>query len=136
MCIQRVLGREVYDQNEKFAWSVVIATKGLKSFVDSLLNSQEYLDNFGDNIVPYQRRRILLGHEVGDLPFARMPRYGKDHLAQLEAMGYFQLQKIFPPYSPPKALRNAWLIIAFSGAIVVGAGAIAVALSAWGLISL
>ena len=142
MCIQRVLGREVYDQQEKMAWSVVIATKGLKHFVDALLNSQEYLDNFGDNIVPYQRRRILLGREVGNLPFARMPRYGKDHLAQLKTMGYFQgtakleyrWQWQKPPY--PKAVRLAGKIITVTGAIIVGAGAIAIALSAWGFISL
>ena len=142
MCIQRVLGREVYDQNEKFAWSVVIATKGLKTFVDSLLNSQEYLENFGDDTVPYQRRRILFGHETGNLPFARMPRYGKDHLAQLEAMGYFQgkakleyrWQWQKPPY--PKAVRLTGLIITATGAIILGAGVIAIALSAWGLISL
>lgn len=142
MCIQRVLGREVYDQNEKFAWSVVIATKGLEAFFDSLLDTQEYMKNFGDDIVPYQRRRILVGHEVGNLPFTRMPRYGKDHLAKLEAIGYFQnkakpeyrWQWQKPPY--PKVVRGIGSVIAISGAIFVSALIIASALSAWGLISL
>ncbi len=141
MCIQRVLGREVYDYKEKLAWSIVLATKGLKGFVDSLLNSQEYLDNFGYDIVPYQRRRILPGRELGNLPFARMPRYGADYRAQLEAMGYFQPLKPQyrwewqkPPY--PKAARVAGRIITVTGAVVLGAGVIAIALAAWGLITL
>ena len=141
MCIQRVLGREVYDHKEKLAWSIVLATKGLKSFADSLLNSQEYLDNFGDDIVPYQRRRILPGRELGNLPFARMPRYGADYRTQLEAMGHFQPLKSQyrwewqkPPY--PKAVRVAGRIITVTGAVVVGAGAMAIALAAWGLITL
>ena len=142
MCIQRVLGREVYDNKETLAWSIVLATKGLKGFVDSLLSSQEYLSNFGDDIVPYQRRRILPGRELGNLPFARMPRYGADYRAKLEAMGYFQgTQPITyrwewqkPPY--PKVARIAGLIITVTGAFVVGAGAIATALAAWGFINL
>ena len=135
MCIQRVLGREVYDQQEKMAWSVVIATKGLKDFVDALLNSQEYLDNFGDNIVPYQRRRILLGREVGNLPFARMPRYGSAHREQLIAMGYFRDMDL-QPYYPPQFALTIGKIITIAGGVVVGAGTVAIALAAWGLISL
>jgi phycobilisome rod-core linker protein len=75
MCVQRILGREVYNDREKFAWSTVLATKGLKGFIDALLNSDEYLNNFGCNTVPYQRRRILPQRSSGELPFARMARY-------------------------------------------------------------
>lgn len=75
MCVQRILGREVYNDREKFAWSTVLATKGLKGFIDALLNSDEYLSNFGCNTVPYQRRRILPQRSIGELPFARMARY-------------------------------------------------------------
>ena len=39
MCIQRLLGRNVYDNREKLAWSIVLATKGLRGFIDELLNS-------------------------------------------------------------------------------------------------
>jgi phycobilisome rod-core linker protein len=75
MCVQRILGREVYNDREKFAWSTVLATKGLKGFIDALLNSDEYWNNFGCNTVPYQRRRILPQRSTGELPFARMARY-------------------------------------------------------------
>lgn len=74
--VQRVLGRDVYDNREKLAWSIVVATKGIKGFVDDLLNSDEYLAAFGYDIVPYQRRRVLPGRTEGERPFnIKSPRY-------------------------------------------------------------
>ncbi len=74
--VQRVLGRDVYSEKEKIAWSIVVATKGIEGFIDQLLNSDEYLENFGDDIVPYQRRRVLPGREQGEMPFnLKSPRY-------------------------------------------------------------
>jgi phycobilisome rod-core linker protein len=67
--VQRVLGRDVYSDREKIAWSIVVATKGFKGFVDDLLNSQEYLETFGYDIVPYQRRRVLPSRAEGEMPF-------------------------------------------------------------------
>ena len=75
-CVQRVLGRDIYNEREKIAWSIVVATKGRAGFIDDLLNSEEYLENFGDTIVPYQRRRVLPGRDEGELPFnIKSPRY-------------------------------------------------------------
>ncbi len=75
-CVQRVLGRDVYSEQEKIAWSIVVATKGIQGFVDDLLNSQEYLDAFGYDTVPYQRRRVLPARDQGELPFnLKSPRY-------------------------------------------------------------
>jgi phycobilisome rod-core linker protein len=82
ICVQRVLGRNVYGDREKMAWSIVIATKGLSGFVDALLNSEEYLETFGDSIVPYQRRRILPQQSTGEVTFAHMARYGRDYRDQ------------------------------------------------------
>lgn len=75
-CVQRVLGRDIYDEREKLAWSIVVATKGRAGFINDLLDSDEYFDNFGDTIVPYQRRRVLPGRDEGELPFnIKSPRY-------------------------------------------------------------
>jgi phycobilisome rod-core linker protein len=87
MCVQRVLGRDTYSEREKIAWSIVIATKGIAGFVDELLNSSEYMDSFGYDIVPFQRRRILPQRAQGETTFAHMPRYAGDHLAQLKQLG-------------------------------------------------
>jgi len=149
MCVQRVLGRDIYNEREKLAWSIVLATKGLEGFVDDLLGSEEYLNNFGDDRIPYQRRRILPQRGQGDLPFARMPRYGADYRAKLEEIGYFSHEFKQYPWMSARGYRWSWqrppypkayAIIAqtilYGGLAVIGLGAIAVALAAWGLISL
>ncbi|MDP8963277.1 MAG: phycobilisome rod-core linker polypeptide [Cyanobacteriota bacterium] len=67
---KRFLGRATYNKDEQIAWSIVIATKGLSGFIDAVVDSDEYRQNFGDNIVPYQRRRF------NDRPFNLVnPRY-------------------------------------------------------------
>jgi phycobilisome rod-core linker protein len=67
---KRFLGRATYNKDEQIAWSIVIATKGLSGFIDTVVDSEEYRQNFGDNIVPYQRRRFK------DRPFNLVnPRY-------------------------------------------------------------
>lgn len=81
MCIQRILGRKVYGNKEKLAWSIILATKGLQGFIDELLNTDEYINNFGYNTVPYQRRRILPQREQGEAPFARMIRHDSYHMS-------------------------------------------------------
>lgn len=101
MCIQRILGREVYDNREKLSWSIVLATKGIKGFIDALLGTEEYLTNFGDDSVPYQRRRILPQRGTGELPFARMARYDDNHLKQLYKTG--QLRGLNPTIADTSA---------------------------------
>lgn len=87
LCIQRVLGRSVYNQRETLAWSIVLATKGLTGFVNALLEGDEYSTHFGDACVPYQRRRILPQRGQGELPFARMARYDSHHRDRLLQSG-------------------------------------------------
>jgi phycobilisome rod-core linker protein len=83
LCVQRILGRQVYSDREKIAWSAVLMTKGLPGFIADLVNSEEYNSNFGDNAVPYQRRRVLPQRINGELPFERMARYGEDYRDRL-----------------------------------------------------
>ncbi|MBX2864491.1 MAG: phycobilisome rod-core linker polypeptide [Leptolyngbyaceae cyanobacterium MAG.088] len=74
--VQRALGRDVFGKGETLAWSIIVATKGDAGFVDAVLDSDEYLDNFGDDILPYQRRRVLPTRSEGELPFnIKSPRY-------------------------------------------------------------
>lgn len=62
----------------------MVATKGYQGLIDDLLNSDEYLNNFGYDTVPYQRRRNLPGREAGELPFnIKSPRYDAYHRRQL-----------------------------------------------------
>ncbi|XGV95112.1 MAG: phycobilisome rod-core linker polypeptide [Leptolyngbya sp. BL-A-14] len=73
--VKRLLGREPYNQAEKIAWSIKIGTLGFHGFVDAIVDSEEYTQNFGDTIVPYQRKRME------GRPFTFLPRYGEDYQA-------------------------------------------------------
>lgn len=77
--ISKALGRQPHGDRERIALSILVADSGLRSAVDALLNSQEYLDSFGEDTVPYQRNRVLAGRGKGDIPtHQRLPRYGAD----------------------------------------------------------
>ncbi|NET05780.1 MAG: phycobilisome rod-core linker polypeptide CpcG [Merismopedia sp. SIO2A8] len=106
-CVQRILGRDIYNEREKIAWSIVVATKGIEGFVDELLGSDEYLDNFGYNTVPYQRRRVLHGRNQGELPFnIKSPRYDGYYRAILgfpQIIWQTQVSSYKPQDKKPKA---------------------------------
>ena len=107
MCIQRVLGRDVYNEREKLAYAVILADKGFKFFVNLLINSQEYEDNFGETIVPYQRRRLIAQRTKGEIPFnLKTPRtdlsyMNKQNSAQL--LSSTAVRKFRPQEQTPKA---------------------------------
>lgn len=86
ICVQRVLGRNSYSDRENLSWSIILATKGIQGFIDSLLDSDEYLAIFGYDIVPYQRNRVLPQRAMGELPFARTSRYENSFLDRVEGM--------------------------------------------------
>ena len=107
MCIQRVLGRDVYNEREKLAYAVIVADKGFKFFVKILINSQEYEDNFGETTVPYQRRRLIAQRTKGEIPFnLKTPRtnlsyMNKQNSAQL--LSSTAVRKFRPQEQAPKA---------------------------------
>jgi phycobilisome rod-core linker protein len=128
MCIQRILGRRSYHPRETFSWAIVLATQGLQAFIDGLLNSEEYLNHFGDATVPYQRCRILPQRSQGEFPFARMARYDQYHLRQIQRSGQWRQPRpivvdrsaaayrkvLFAVPAASVALLVATLILAFS----------------------
>ncbi|WP_035990431.1 phycobilisome rod-core linker polypeptide [Leptolyngbya sp. KIOST-1] len=140
LCVQRLLGRQVYDDKETLAWSIVLATKGVEGLVDALMGSEEYMTNFGDRTVPYQRRRVLPQRSQGDLPFERMPRYTRDHLTTLEALGYdFSSDRRIEQgawMETPDGVRKAAGAVTAGLAIFFSLIAVAVVLSWFGWISI
>ena len=131
ICVQRVLGRSVYNDREKLAWSIVLGQEGLNAFINALLNSEEYLSNFGDNVVPYQRRRILPQRAQGEISFAHMARYGTDYRDQLPkpylkallGLGFTGPAMSSVRWSwqkqPPKVLTKIWVGLFFSGSVFI-----------------
>jgi phycobilisome rod-core linker protein len=107
MCVQRILGRDVYSEREKIAWSIVVVNKGPRGFIDELLNSEEYLDNFGYDTVPYQRRRVLPQRNEGETPFnLKTPRYSEYHRNQLgfpQIIWQTSVRRFIPQDKQPKA---------------------------------
>ncbi|XGV95111.1 MAG: phycobilisome rod-core linker polypeptide [Leptolyngbya sp. BL-A-14] len=83
LTLKRLLGRAPYNKDEEISWSIKIATQGFDGFVDALIDSEEYRTSFGENIVPYQRRRYK------DRPFNLVtPRYGNYWRDKLETERY------------------------------------------------
>ncbi len=114
-CVQKVLGRRVYSEAEKISWSAIVMTKGVKGFIDDLLNSAEYIENFGENTVPYHRRRTLPSRATGETPFnITSPRYDAYHRAQLgfpqaiwqESVRTFQSYQDKPKAGDPNMFLN------------------------------
>lgn len=107
LCVQRVLGRDIYNEREKYAFAVVIGSQGLEYFIDLLLNSDEYIENFGDSTVPYQRRRIIAQRSKGEIPFnLKTPRtdqsfINKATMPQLNWAG--PVRQFRPQEQKPKA---------------------------------
>lgn len=140
LCVQRLLGRNVYDDKETLAWSIVLATQGVEGLVDAIMGSEEYVTNFGDHTVPYQRRRVLPQRSQGDLPFERTPRYTRDHLTTLEALGYdFSSDRRIDQgdwIETPASVRKAAGVVTAGLAIVLSLIAVAVVLSWFGWITI
>ena len=105
--VQRILGRDVFNKEETIAWSIIIATKGIEGFVDALLDSDEYLENFGDDILPYQRRRVLPSRASGELPFnIKSPRYDEYYRSILgfpKPVVQSVVRRFIPQEQQPKA---------------------------------
>jgi phycobilisome rod-core linker protein len=119
-CIQKVLGRKVYSEAEKISWSAIVMTKGVKGFVDDLLNSDEYIENFGENTVPYHRRRLLPNRVSGEIPFnITTPRYDAYHRAQLGfPQGIWQeVVRNFVPYDRQLQAGDAQLFLEMAKSI-------------------
>nr|YP_009399932.1 phycobilisome linker polypeptide [Tolypiocladia glomerulata]ARW69751.1 phycobilisome linker polypeptide [Tolypiocladia glomerulata] len=51
----RLIGRPTYTRQEIDKYFNIVYSKGYYSMIDSMLNSSEYLESFGDFIVPYER---------------------------------------------------------------------------------
>jgi len=128
--VGRVLGRPVYGEGERLAWSILIAEKGFTAFVDGLLDSDEYLQAFGYDQLPRQRGRVIPGQAIGEIPiYQRFPRYGSDwrdaqtsrgcstSSAQLNEAA---ISSTWSNGQPPAWALRLWLGLAVIGGFEVG----------------
>jgi phycobilisome rod-core linker protein len=132
ICLQRILGRNAYGDREKISWSIVIATQGLEAFVEALFNSEEYQSHFGENTVPYQRRRTLPQRAKGEITFAHTARYGTDYrnklpkpnLQALTGIGFMGPSMSAPRWqwqkNPPAVASKVGAGLTIGGAVFIG----------------
>lgn len=74
--VEKLLGRQVHGKTEEIAWAAVVMTRGVQGMVDDILDSEEYMEAFGTDSVPFHRNRVLGAREVGETPFnITSPRY-------------------------------------------------------------
>jgi len=74
--VEKLLGRTTHGKSEEIAWSAVLMTRGVRGMVDDILDSQEYLEAFGYETVPYHRNRVVGSRDLGETPFnITSPRY-------------------------------------------------------------
>ena len=126
--VGRVLGRPVHGDQERIAWSIVIAGQGLPAFIDALIDSPEYMETFGDDLVPHQRARMLAGQSVGTMPFNQQaPRYDaywRDTMAlraPAVASGSWAgwPRPAWLANQPTPAVQNAWRWFVATGGFVL-----------------
>ncbi|MGB2924504.1 MAG: phycobilisome rod-core linker polypeptide [Limnothrix sp.] len=55
MGTKHFLGRAPQDQQEIRKYNQILAAEGLKAFIGAMVNSMEYIENFGEDVVPYRR---------------------------------------------------------------------------------
>lgn len=136
--IGRVLGRSVHNDGERRAWSIVIGEKGFTAFVDAVLESEEYMNNFGYDLVPEQRSRILPGRATGEIPiYQQFPRYGadwRDALQDRAPSNQSQWQQLEASSTwvngqPPALALKIWLGIAVVGGFELGRVILTIAFS-------
>lgn len=105
--LKRFLGRASYGRDEQISKSIVIATQGLHGFIDAIVDSEEYQQNFGDDIVPYQRRRMegrpynLVNPRYGDYWRSRLME------RELATQSYYQVRTYQAGDLDRKVIRQA-----------------------------
>ncbi|MFE1744348.1 phycobilisome rod-core linker polypeptide [Coleofasciculus sp. H7-2] len=100
---KRFLGRATYGKDEQIAWSIVIASKGLHGFIDAVVDSEEYRQNFGNEIVPYQRRRF--NERPFNLVNPRYSDYWRGRMIGMDTRSYFQVGR--PKETGKTSVREA-----------------------------
>ena len=102
--VEKLLGRQVYGKAEEIAWSAVIMTRGIQGAIDDILDSQEYLENFGYDTVPYHRNRVVGSRDLGETPFnITSPRYEAYHR---DVLGFPQIIYTGTARSLPERARQ------------------------------
>ena len=121
ICFERVLGRPPIGK-EKYEWSSLLASEGLRAFAEKLTSSQEYLDAFGENGIPNRRSFQLFSSKQCTPALAKeqsIQRYtGPGNEEQMYGGYYGSIWK-WQAGMPPEQVRKIGAVITVAGAIEV-----------------
>ena len=108
--IGRALGRFPYSESEVRSYAIKIAEVGFSDFVDYVLASEEYMQQFGYDRVPTQTNRRISGRATGDIPiYQALPRYGEAWRDSLIKQGLMMSIEQHRSYSFRKKGAGAWI---------------------------
>lgn len=111
---KHLLGRAPYTEAEIAFHNDLYVQKGYDGEIDSYIDSEEYLTNFGENIVPYYRDFVTTGvgqRTVGFNRFFRLYRgyansdraqYGKNKARLTQEVALNTSRRISPPTGVPE----------------------------------
>jgi phycocyanin-associated rod linker protein len=107
---KHLLGRAPYDQVEISSHLDLYETKGYEAEINSYIDSLEYQQNFGDNVVPYYRDLVTTGVGQRTVGFTRVFQlyrgYANSDRAQSQTrprLTWDLARNIASPISPPSA---------------------------------
>lgn len=131
LCFERVLGRAA-TQDEVFKWSSLLASEGLNAFAEKMTSSDEYMEAFGEDTVPYRRSAGLFSSEQNmpalpkELSIKRYTGPGNEN--QWNPTG----PSTWRNGQPPEIARKAGAVLTVAGVIELVRIVATVALEAFG----
>jgi len=133
LCFERVLGRPP-EKQEKYQWSSLLATEGLRSFAEQLTGSNEYRAVFGEDTVP-TRRSLKLFSSDQNLP--ALPKEqsiklytGPGNISQYSDHYYGSILR-WEGKMPPRLLRELGVVVTVAGTIEIIRLLVTIAISAF-----
>ncbi len=106
---KHLLGRAPYDESEIIMHLDLYNEKGYDADIDSYIDSAEYIDTFGESIVPYYRFTTQVGQKT--VGFTRMFRLYRGYASSDRS----QLEKGAPRLAGELGMNMASAVVAQSG---------------------
>ena len=133
LCFERVLGRPPEAQ-EKYRWSSLLATEGLRAFAQQLTGSEEYEAAFGQDTVPTRRSLKLFSSAQNHPAFPKEQSIklytGPGNISQYEAR-YHGSVLPWEGKMPPRLVRQVGAVVTVAGTIEIIRILLMIAISAF-----
>jgi phycobilisome core-membrane linker protein len=103
---RRLLGRPTYGRKETNAYFDICAKKGFYALVDSIIDSQEYNDAFGEDTVPYERYLTPKGLALRSMRAGSLAERGMVPVADTSTPRFVELGTVSEDRAIPEVQRR------------------------------